>query len=106
MGCDDCSDGPRDLLHEHFRLPRHGAHAMSTGIGDWEPLWLGQDPRRLYAALHAVAGAPATGVLLVPPLLHEQPRSRRFIAEVASELAAIGLPCLRFDFLGTGDSPG
>lgn len=84
---------------------------MSTGIGDWDPLWIGQDPRRLYGALHAACGASAspasdTGVVLVPPLLHEQPRSRRFIAEVASELAAMGLHCLRFDFLGTGDSSG
>lgn len=79
-------------------------------IGDWEPLWLGPPSRRLYAALHP-AGAtapdtPAPGVLLVPPLLHESPRSRRFIAEVASALAALGLPCLRFDFFGTGDSAG
>jgi hypothetical protein len=67
-------------------------------------MWIGQEPRRLYAALHP--GDAKTGVVLVPPLLHEQPRSRRFIAEVASELAALGLPCLRFDFLGTGDSAG
>jgi hypothetical protein len=79
---------------------------MTMGIGDWDPLWLGRDPRRLYGALHAATDAAQAGVLLVPPLLHEQPRSRRFIAEVASELAAIGLPCLRFDFLGTGDSAG
>jgi hypothetical protein len=79
---------------------------MSAGIGDWDPLWMGQEPRRLYAALHGVSGSPQAGVVLVPPLLHELPRSRRFIAEVASELAALGLPCLRFDFLGTGDSAG
>jgi hypothetical protein len=75
-------------------------------IGDWEPFWLGPSSRRLYAALHAVPGSPSTGVVLVPPLLHEMPRSRRFIAEVARELAAIGLPSLRFDFHGTGDSSG
>lgn len=79
-------------------------------IGDWEPLWLGPPSRRLYAALHPAGatapGAPAPGVLLAPPLLHESPRSRRFIVEVASALAALGLPCLRFDFFGTGDSGG
>lgn len=48
----------------------------------------------------------STGVLFAPPLLHEQPRSRRFVTEVASGLAALGLPCLRFDFFGTGDSAG
>lgn len=75
-------------------------------LDGWEPFWLGAPSRRLYAALHAVPGAPATGVVLVPPLLHELPRSRRFITEVASELAGQGLPTLRFDFHGTGDSAG
>lgn len=76
-------------------------------IGAWEPLWLDPQSRSLYAALHRAPPSPRLpGVLFVPPLLHEQPRSRRFIAEVASALAAIGLPCLRFDFFGTGDSAG
>ena len=73
-------------------------------IGEFEPFWLGAAPRRLYAALHGAPGA--TGVLLVPPLLHELPRSRRFLAEVANEFAGMGFPCLRFDFHGTGDSSG
>jgi hypothetical protein len=34
------------------------------------------------------------------------PRSRRLITEVASGLAAQGIPCLRFDYLGTGDATG
>jgi pimeloyl-ACP methyl ester carboxylesterase len=72
----------------------------------WEPFWVGPASHRLYAALHGAAGSPSTGVVLVPPLLHEQPRSRRFITEIAGELAAMGLPTLRFDFHGTGDSSG
>ena len=75
-------------------------------VGGFEPFWLGPSSRRLYAALHRAAGEASTGVVLVPPLLHELPRSRRFITEVASELAALGLPTLRFDFFGTGDSSG
>jgi hypothetical protein len=76
-------------------------------VGAWEPFWLETNARCLYAALHRPAvAAGSTGVLLVPPLLHEQPRSRRFVTEVASGLAALGLPCLRFDFSGTGDSSG
>lgn len=75
-------------------------------IGDWEPIWLGPPSRCLYSALHKAPSAASIGVVLVPPLLHEQPRSRRFITEVASQLAASGLSCLRFDFHGTGDSPG
>jgi alpha-beta hydrolase superfamily lysophospholipase len=56
--------------------------------------------------MHHATSPASIGVVLVPPLLHEHPRSRRFVAEVASQLAASGLPCLRFDFHGTGDSPG
>ena len=75
-------------------------------LDGWEPFWLGPSSHRLYAALHAASGASSTGIVLVPPLLHELPRSRRFITEVASELAGLGLPTLRFDFYGTGDSGG
>ncbi|MFC0679117.1 hypothetical protein ACFFGH_14850 [Lysobacter korlensis] len=77
-------------------------------IGTFEPFWIGEGSRSLYAALHMPDTRPfgATGVLCVPPLLHEQPRSRRFITETASAFAALGLPCLRFDFRGTGDSFG
>lgn len=75
-------------------------------VGHWEPTWLGTRSRRLYAALHPAAGTPLAGVLLVPPLLDDLPRSRRFITEVASELAQFGLPSMRFDFFGTGDSGG
>lgn len=77
-------------------------------IGAFQPFWIGDGPRSLYAALHACDGRPraATGIVCVPPLLHEQPRSRRFVTEAASALAALGLPCLRFDFRGTGDSSG
>lgn len=78
-----------------------------TGIGVWEPHWLGDPTRYLYASLHrsAVPGA-RLGLLFAAPLFHEQPRSRRLLAELASGLAAMGLPSLRFDFFGTGDSAG
>lgn len=74
-------------------------------IGAWQPLWIGDDSRQLYAALHPAAQA-RVGILMAPPLLHEQPRSRRVLAEIASYVAELGLPCLRFDWFGTGDSTG
>jgi hypothetical protein len=78
-----------------------------VSLDAFEPLWLDPQARCLYAALHRgdAAGA-ATGVVLVPPLLHEQATSRRFLTEVAAGLAAQGVPGLRFDFFGTGDSAG
>lgn len=75
-------------------------------IGPWQPLWIGEHSRQLYAALHAPVPHASLGVVFVPPLLHEQPRSRRFLTEAASELAEIGIPVLRFDFHGTADSAG
>lgn len=82
-------------------------HPLKTGNGGWQPQWLGDASRYLYTALHRCAQPGARlGVLLVPPLFHEQPRSRRLLTEVASGLAALGLPSLRFDFFGTGDSAG
>ena len=76
-------------------------------IGQWQPLWLDPEDRCLYAGLHRpISPAGRAGVVSVPPLLHEQPRSRRFVTEAASALAARGLPCLRFDYFGTGDSRG
>lgn len=76
---------------------------MSVGV--WQPLWIGDASRQLYAALHPAPGA-RVGVVMAPPLLHEQPRSRRVLVEVASRLAECGVPCLRLDYFGTGDSAG
>lgn len=76
-------------------------------IGPWQPFWIGEPERHLYAALHRPESAqPHLGVLLVPPLLHEQPRARRFLTDVASAFAANGIAALRFDFFGSGDSAG
>ncbi len=83
------------------------AQAQRMTASSWEPCWLGDPARSLYAGLHLPSGACArTGVVLASPLLHEQPRTRRFMLELASGLVATGLACLRFDFFGSGDSAG
>ncbi|MFS8137046.1 MAG: amino acid adenylation domain-containing protein [Thermomonas sp.] len=74
--------------------------------GDWEPMWLDSDRGALYAALHPAMHVGKVGILVAPPLFHELPRSRRLMTEVCVKLAAHGLPCLRFDYFGTGDSAG
>ena len=84
-----------------------GAPAARMGVGSWEPMWLGDAERAVYASLHRASGAPTgTGVVFAAPLFHEQPRSRRLLAEVASALASLGLASIRFDYHGTGDSGG
>lgn len=81
------------------------AGGMTVGV--WEPLWLGAGEQRLYAALHrSKASSPRLGLVLAPPLLHEQPRSRRLLTELATAFSEAGVPCLRFDYFGTGDSAG
>lgn len=87
---------------EHAKPARAVARSL-----DWEPFWLGPPGRRLYAGLHcAMPNRAGLGLVLAPPLLAEQPRSRRLLFEIAGEFASQGLPCLRFDYYGTGDSDG
>lgn len=83
-------------------------------IGRFQPFWLNEGGRRLYAAIHPGNGASVPvgrdsdppAVLMLPPLLHEYHRSFRFLCELASGLADAGLPCLRFCHFGSGDSDG
>lgn len=77
-------------------------------IGNYEPFWISDHSRHLYAALHrAPKGRQGNAaVVLVPPLLHEQHRSHRFLCELASGLSDLGIPSLRFAYFGTGDSGG
>ncbi len=82
-------------------------NCQALGMGASEPRWLGDRSRYLYAVLQrAAVPGNRLGVVLVPPLFHEQPRSRRLLMQVAEALSALGLPSIRFDFFGTGDSAG
>lgn len=74
-----------------------------------QPAWIGPGNRQLYSVFHRAVTPPEShrvGVVLVPALLHEQPRSRRLTMQIAEHLSLAGLDCLRFDFFGTGDSGG
>jgi pimeloyl-ACP methyl ester carboxylesterase len=68
-----------------------------------------------YAVLHTPDGEPADarprwGVVLCHPLLdfdlYEVPWTIRMVTGYARELAAAGVPALRFDFRGAGQSDG
>jgi len=61
----------------------------------------------LFAWLHRGAGAGADhGVLICPPLGHEQVHSHRTLRHLADRLAARGFAVARLDYHGTGDSDG
>jgi len=71
-----------------------------------QPLLLDTGARRLFAVLQPAVGHARAGVLICPPLLHEQALSYRLFALLGDALAAQGITVLRFDYHGTGDSAG
>jgi pimeloyl-ACP methyl ester carboxylesterase len=72
------------------------------------PLMFGPPARRLFGLYHpAEDGRPDKGaVLICPPFGQEALRSHRFFKVLADRLARAGFSVLRFDYYGTGDSPG
>jgi alpha-beta hydrolase superfamily lysophospholipase len=63
--------------------------------------------RSLFAWLHRPAAALAEhGVLICPPLGHEQVHSHRALRHLAERLAAQGFAVMRYDYHATGDSDG
>ncbi|WP_109127491.1 alpha/beta hydrolase [Dyella sp. C11] len=62
--------------------------------------------RELFGFYHPAAAVTGTAVLLCAPFGVEQIRCHRLYRQLAHALAETGLPVLRFDYYGTGDSGG
>lgn len=62
----------------------------------------------LHAVVHGCteAGHPAWGLLFCDPFAEEKKCSHRVLVEAARTFCAADIGCLRFDYRGTGDSPG
>lgn len=60
----------------------------------------------LYGVLHGAGGSAETAVLVCAPTGHEYLRSHFILQRLARKLAASGIPALRFDYYGCGDSQG
>jgi amino acid adenylation domain-containing protein len=68
--------------------------------------------RSLYGVLHPASGVGAAhgrgrrAVLICSPLGHEDSRARFVLRRLAQRLADAGVPAMRFDYYGCGDSLG
>ena len=72
------------------------------------PLYFGTKDKPLLAWLHITDSKQhsSTGVVICPPLAVEYMNSYRSLRYTADYFAIAGIPALRFDYHGTGDSSG
>lgn len=80
----------------------------SAAVLSRAPFYFESRGRPLFAWLHRRGDAPlsAHGVLLCPPVGHEQIHSHRGLRHLVAALALAGFAVVRFDYDGTGDSGG
>ena len=71
------------------------------------PLYFGDTRNRLYGVYHpATQQQQKTGVVICQSLFQEYYYAHRALRALAFRLANEGVPTLRFDYFGTGDSDG
>ncbi|RZL94310.1 MAG: alpha/beta fold hydrolase [Variovorax sp.] len=70
------------------------------------PMHFGPASRELFGLFHAPAEDSGIAVLICPPLGQEAIRTHRLWRVLADRLARSGVAVLRFDYYGSGDSPG
>ncbi|MGB6354700.1 MAG: alpha/beta fold hydrolase, partial [Steroidobacteraceae bacterium] len=75
--------------------------------GPCEPIYFGSGEHGLFGWLHRPTGdspESTTGLVICKPFGYEAICAHKSIRGFAEASAAIGVPALRFDYLGTGDS--
>ena len=73
-----------------------------------EPCWIRGDSVACFGWRHGAPDAPARDCVAIVcgPVGHEYTRAHRSLRHLADRLARAGIPALRFDYHGIGDSPG
>ena len=71
-----------------------------------EPCYFGPEEGRLFGWYHPADAVKGPGLVICPPLFHEMIAAHRSLRHLAEAAAAAGLPTLRFDYHGSGDSAG
>ena len=80
------------------------ARARAAGSDRPEAFYFGA-PHRLFGWLHRPTGAQRSiGLVTCKPFGYEAICAHRCVRAFAETAAAIGVPALRFDYSGTGDS--
>lgn len=71
-----------------------------------EPLYIASDESKLFGWLHRSAGERPSevGLVICKPFGYEALCSHRSVRTFAEAIADLGIPVLRFDYLGAGDS--
>src|SRR5437773_2492561 len=79
---------------------------LATGAGSAVPLYFESAAHTLFAWLHrpAVQAAPSLGLVICKPFGYEALCAHRAMRAFAEAAAELGVPALRFDYRGTGDS--
>lgn len=74
--------------------------------GSHQPIYFPSGGQQLFGWLHHPAGANASGwgVVVCKPFGYEALCAHRSVRAFADAAAALGMPVLRFDYVGTGDS--
>jgi alpha-beta hydrolase superfamily lysophospholipase len=71
-----------------------------------EPLYFGPEERPLFGWLHRAARPARLGLVLCGPFGYESICTYRILRHFAAAANAAGIPALRFDYDGTGNSAG
>ena len=81
--------------------------AGRTGAADPPiPLFFGDPRRSLFGWFHPAVPQRRRGAVICSPIGYESILCHRAGRHLAERLAAAGIPALRFDYDGTGDSVG